>query len=86
MPKSVYSRPSLADVFDATEGDDIVIDGVSVWRSEWKPTGERVQLTAYGRTLWAPLYQAASGPHVARFAAYEVSNGRWVFARPLERG
>ena len=73
---------TVAESFDATEADDIVINGVPVWRSEWKRTGARAQLTRYGEPVSAPVYEAASGEARAQFAADEVSNGVYLFALP----
>lgn len=73
---------TVAESFDATEADDVVINGVAVWRSEWKATGERVQLTRYGQPVSLPVYEASSGEARAQFAADEVSNGVYLFALP----
>ena len=73
---------TVAESFDATEADNVVINGVPVWRSEWKRTGARVRLTRYGERVSAPIYEAASGEARAQFAAVEVSNGVWLFALP----
>ena len=73
---------TVAESFNATESDDIVINGVPVWRSEWKATGERVRLTRYGQSVSLPIFEASSGNARARFAADEVSNGVYFFALP----
>ena len=73
---------TVAETFDATEADDVVINGVPVWRSEWKWTGARVRLTRHGEPVSAPVYEAASGEARAQFAAVEVSNGVYSFALP----
>ena len=73
---------TVAESFDATEADDIVINGVPVWRSEWRATGDRIRLTRYGQSVSLPVYEASSGDARAQFAADEVSNGVYLFALP----
>jgi hypothetical protein len=78
MPVTV----SLAEQFSATEEDDVVINGVHVWRAEWQSTGEQATVTHYGSLQVAPVYEAEQNGNCARFAATEVSNGAYVFAIP----
>ena len=92
VPPVAAKRPSVlppraipvtvAESFDATEADDVVVNGVPVWRSEWKATGERVRLSHNGEPVTAPVYEASADGSRAQFAAVEVSNGVYLFALP----
>lgn len=81
MPSTI----SLAEQFSATEGDDVIINGVHVWHAEWRSTDQHAAITHYGSPQTAPVYEAEKHGACARFAATEVSNGVYVFGVPREQ-
>ena len=74
------------DVHIGFEGDDVTIDGVEVWRHEWRRTGEdAVQLphpSHRHQRHWFDIYEVGPKDSPVRFAAGELSNGVWGFYVP----
>ena len=69
-----------------TEGDDLTIGGVAVWRAQWRQVpGERVTLPhpAYANQSHSfTVFEIGDPDNPIRFAAGEVSNGVWGFYVP----
>jgi hypothetical protein len=74
------------DVHVGFEGDGVKINGVAIWRHEWRRTGEdslelphpshRHQRHSFN------IYEVGSIDDPVRFAAGELSNGVWGFYVP----
>ena len=74
------------EVHVGVEGDHVRINGVPVWKLEWRRTDDQpVQLPhpAHRSELhpfW--IYEAAQGSKTVRFAATELSPSVWGFYVP----
>jgi hypothetical protein len=63
------------------EGDEILINGLDPWRSEWHSIQEKPIVVAHPsypeqrHTMW--VYELRENGKVIKFAAGEFSNGVW---------
>ena len=74
------------DVHVGTEGDDLRLGGIDVWRQSWRRTGEdpmQLPHPSYQHQHHRfHIYEIGSLDHPVRFAACELSNGVWGFYVP----
>ena len=63
------------------DGEPFEIDGLDVWKYQWRDTRERAQVEDphYHQPFTFYVYELAGPDRVVRFAAGEFSNGIWGF-------
>lgn len=61
------------------DGERFEINGMNIWDSDWKNTGERIQIKdpLYGQDFTFIVYEINTGQTAAAFAAGEFSNCVW---------
>jgi hypothetical protein len=64
------------------EGDGVVIHGVDIWKAEWQPTGEDVDLAHPAYPKQTHRYAVYVTDNDVKFAAGELSAGVWGFYVP----
>jgi len=66
-------------VTTVTDVEPFVINGLDIWDSEWKDTGERIQIKdpLYGKDFTFSVYEIFEGKTTTKFAAGEFSNCVW---------
>jgi hypothetical protein len=69
------------------EGQPAVVDGVDVWKHEWRRRGDVavVKDPAYGQTFRFPVYEILASGQTVSFAAGEFSNGAFGVYRERAR-
>jgi len=75
------------DIHIGFESDGLKINGLEVWKHEWRPTGLRpVELPhpSYLHQIHRyEIYDIGDAESPVRFAAGELSNGVWGFYVPV---
>lgn len=61
------------------DGEQFDIEGLNIWDSDWKDTGERIQIKdpLYGQDFTFSVYEIVKGRTTAKFAIGEFSNCVW---------
>jgi hypothetical protein len=61
------------------DGEQFDINGLNIWDSDWKDTGERIQVKdpLYGQDFTFSVYEIIKGQTTAKFATGEFSNCVW---------
>jgi len=76
MPNTTDNWEHIKTLVD---GERFEINGMNIWNSEWKNTGERIQIKdpLYGKDYTFTVYEIMNEEASITFAAGEFSNCVW---------